>query len=186
MADEVQLMLRIKEGDKSAFEELYHLYQIPLGNLFYRLSGDRTMAEDCLQEVFYRLWLYRASYQPTAKVITYLFQIAKNYWINEGKRLKRRPIPVSRLTSSETAEFADKQAGATSPQEAVSRELTETVKEAVSKLPEKERLVLVLHQYEGLKHREIAEILGMAEITVKTRFARALKRLEKYLKKYLQ
>jgi len=181
---EVQLLLHIKDNDKTAFEELYHLYKIPLGNFFYRLSNNRGITEDCLQEVFCRIWSARSSYQPRAKAITYLFQIAKNYWINEGKRLKQKPIPFSSITGEEVNRPDNTQL---KPDEKIiSEELKTSVNEAIAGLPERERLVLVMSQYQGLKYSEIAEIMEIAEITVKTRMAKALERLKESLSKYLQ
>jgi len=182
---EILLLLRIKDDDQSAFEELYHLYKIPLGNFFYRLSNNRNIAEDCLQEVFYRIWSARASYQPRAKVITYLFRIAKNYWINEGTRLKKKPVPFTSLSEQEV--ISNQHNHQPNPDdEALSNELKEEINSAINRLPEDERLVLVMSQYQELKYAEIAEILDIAEITVKTRMAKALERLKESLSKYLQ
>jgi len=72
-----------------------------------------------------------------------------------------------------------------SRQQVIDRELREKVNGAIGQLPLKEREVLILSQYQGLKYREIAEVLGVAEITVKTRMARALQRLRKALANYL-
>ncbi|MBI4833361.1 MAG: RNA polymerase sigma factor [Planctomycetes bacterium] len=183
----IELMMRVKNGDKSAFEELYHLYSQPLGNFFYRMSGSKSIAEDCLQEVFYRIWLYRENYQPQAKVITYLFHIAKNYWINEGKKL-RRVIPFTTFAGSRDENSApDFPGDKTAPdEEAMSNEVKDSIKEALRKLSEKERIVVVMSMYQKLPYSEIAEILGIAEITVKTRMTKALERLKKPLGKYLQ
>jgi RNA polymerase sigma-70 factor (ECF subfamily) len=185
---ELDLMLKVKQGDQTAFEELYHLYKIPLGNFFYRLSNNRGITEDCLQEVFYHIWSARGSYQPRSKAITYIFQIAKNYWINEGKRLKRKPVPFTSIAGPESNNSAlNLNNNQRKPdEELISKELKETVNNAINRLPENERLVLVMSQYQGLKYLEIAEILDIAEITVKTRMAKALERLKKYLSKYLQ
>jgi RNA polymerase sigma-70 factor (ECF subfamily) len=183
----IELMLRLKKGDKDAFQELYNLYSHPLGNFFYRMSGSKSIAEDCLQEVFYKIWLYRENYQPQAKVITYLFHIAKNYWINEGKKL-RRVIPFTTLSGNRDESAAPDFAGdkATPYEEAMSSEMKDSIKDALGKLSEKERIVVVMSMYQKLPYAEIAEILGIAEITVKTRMAKALERLKKPLGKYLQ
>ena len=183
----IELMLRVKKGDKDAFEELYHLYSHPLGNFFYRMSGNKSIAEDCLQEIFYRIWLYRENYQPQAKVITYLFHIAKNYWINEGKKL-RRVIPFTTLSGNRDENAPHDFAGnkAAPDEDAMSNEVKDSVKQALGRLSEKERIVVVMSMYQKLPYAEIAEILGIAEITVKTRMAKALERLKKPLGKYLE
>ena len=69
MADrETELMLLVKAGDRAAFEEIFHLYQKPLANYLYRLTGNRARSEDLLQDAFLRLWKAAPNYEPTAKV----------------------------------------------------------------------------------------------------------------------
>ena len=85
-------MSRIQAGDVGAFELLYARYSHPLINFFFQMCFDRVAAEDYLQETFLRVWRARQSYRPIGKVSTWLFQIAKNYWLNEREKMKRRPF----------------------------------------------------------------------------------------------
>jgi len=75
----LNLMLRIRNDDWNAFAELYERHKHRLINFFYHLSHDTRLAEDGLQEVFFRVWQYRSRYQPRARVSTYLYRIARNY-----------------------------------------------------------------------------------------------------------
>jgi len=168
------LMDKIKNDDRNAFAELYERYKHRLVNFFYQLGSDIKLAEDGLQEVFFRIWQYRSRYQPRARVSTYLYRIAKNYWLNEVKRLKHRTVPIQSVEKDLLGqEVLSQQSG--------NQELISSIKNAIDQLPEKEKMVLVLSEYQGLKYREIAEVLDIAEITVKTRMARAIKRLRRYL-----
>ena len=90
---ETALLLRVKEGDRSAFEELFRLYERPLGGYLWRLCGDRALAEDLLQDCFLRIWKAAPSWEPAARVSTWIFRIAHNLRVNEAVRRKDRPEP---------------------------------------------------------------------------------------------
>src|SRR2546427_12977421 len=85
---ETQLMLAVKAGSKEAFQELYRLYEKPLAGFLHRLCWNPSLVEDLLQEVMLRVWRAAASWEPQAKVSTYLFRIAHNLWINESSKRK--------------------------------------------------------------------------------------------------
>lgn len=172
MADrETELMLRVKAGDRSAFEELFRLYQKPLTNYLFRLSGNRTRAEDLVQDVFLRLWKAAPGYEPTAKVSTYLFRIAHNLFLNEAARRREKPLDsLEAETRSDPASDLNR------------REVRSAVQKAVEELPEGEREVLLLSEYNGFKYAEISEILGIPVGTVKSRMFSAVQRLKEALK----
>ena len=172
MADrEIELMLRVKGGDRSAFEELYRLYQKPLVNYLYRLCFNRPLAEDLLQEAFLRLWKAAPNYQPTAKVSTYVFRIAHNLFLNEAARRREKAL-----------EGADEEVRANPSSDLSRREVQSAVKKAIEALPDGERDCLLLSEYEGFKYAEISEILGIPVGTVKSRMFSAVQRLKESLK----
>lgn len=183
---DVELMQRVKTGDRAAFSELYEIHKGPLFNFIYRMSWDRAAAEDCLQEVFIAVWKAAANWEPTAQVNTWLFKIARNIWINEGRRSKRRPALFSFLGSSDeesgAPDFPD--AGAGPDESALGVEARAAVRKAVDQLPEKERMVVLLSEFEGLKYAEIAEILEIPVGTVKSRMSSASERLRALLRKF--
>jgi len=172
MADlETELMLRVKAGDRAAFEEIFRLYQKPLANYLYRLSGNRARAEDLLQDAFLRLWKAAPTYEPTAKVSTYIFRIAHNLFLNDAAR--RREKALETLEAETRADPAS---------DMNRRELQSAVQKAVEELPEGEREVLLLSEYNGFKYAEISEILGIPVGTVKSRMFSAVQRLKEALK----
>ncbi len=164
-------MLRVKAGDRAAFEELYGLYQKPLLNYLHRLSSNRAAAEDLLQETFLRLWRAAASYEPTAKVSTYVFRIAHNLFLNEAARRREKAF-----------EGADAETRADPASDLGRRELQAAVQRAIEALPEGERECLLLSEYNGFRYAEIAEILGIPVGTVKSRMFSAVQRLREALK----
>jgi len=186
---DIELMQRVKGGSHEAFHELYEAYKRPLAGFFYKLTYDPNVTEDCIQEVMLRAWRAAQNWEPTGKVSTWLFTIAHNYWVNEGKRSKRRPTSFSSFASADDEggrgeEFAGSDAA---PDESIEKkELRDTVRRAIEALPEHERVVLVLSEYEGLKYQEIGEICGIPEGTVKSRIWKACTRLRKSLEKYVK
>jgi len=172
MADrETELMLRVKGGDRAAFEELYGLYQKPLVNYLYRLSFNRPLSEDLLQETFLRIWKAAATYEPTAKVSTWVFRIAHNLFLNEAAR--RREMAL---------EGADNEMRADPASDLGRREVVSAVKKAIESLPDGERECLLLSEYNGFKYAEISAILGIPVGTVKSRMFSAMQRLKEMLK----
>lgn len=168
---EVDLMLAVKGGSEEAFRELYGLYQKPLANFLFRLCWNRSLAEDLLQEVFLRIWRARETYEPSAKVSTYLFRIATNLWINESARRREQAL-----------EDADRPSGEDPAEPLVRTEVQKAVKRAIESLPEGERMCVVMSEYNGLKYAEISEILGIPVGTVKSRVFSAMARLREMLK----
>ena len=88
-------MERLAEGDPTALEELYHRWAKPLLNFLYGMCSDRALAEDLLQEVFVKVWRAAPRYRPIAKFSTWMFQIARNHWLNEREKRMRRLSPLS-------------------------------------------------------------------------------------------
>jgi RNA polymerase sigma-70 factor (ECF subfamily) len=172
MADrETELMLRVKAGDQAAFAELYSLYQRPLVNYLYRLSFNRSLSEDLLQETFLRIWKAAATYEPTAKVSTYVFRIAHNLFLNESAKRREKAL-----------EGADNEMRADPASDLGRREVQSAVKKAIEELPDGEREVLLLSEYNGFKYAEISEILGIPVGTVKSRMFSAVQRLREALR----
>ena len=89
--DDVDLLMQLKEGDSRAFAGIVDRFERRLIGYFFTMSGNRQTAEDCAQEVFLRLYRARASYSPDASAATFVFRIARNYWIDVYRSRKARP-----------------------------------------------------------------------------------------------
>ena len=187
--DDRALMVRIQAGDVDAFDRLYSRYAHPLMNFFYQMCFDRTASEDFLQETFLRVWRARQTYRPIGKVSTWLFQIAKNFWLNEREKRMRRPFHAA-IGGDEPAaalgEVADPHRSA-SPTEALkAKETAKAIREAADGLSEKLRLVFVLGRYQALPYAEIGQILNIPVGTVKSRMSLAEKTLRERLRSHLE
>ena len=174
--DDALLMERsCKQDDSCAFSTLVMRYQKKLLNFFLR-SGVQYDAEDLVQQTFLRLYRYRNRYVPEAKVSTFLFLLARQVWIDELRKRKRR----ERLAEDLTAEL-DQQTVVSAADE-VSATGTADLCDALAKLPEGMRLVVELGVYQDLPYSEIAIILDIPVGTVKSRMFNALALLRGMLK----
>ncbi len=186
-----ELMLSYRDGDEYAFEMLYRRYEKPLLNFIYRVIMDAADAENLCQEAFFRVVRGRKKYRATAQFKTWLFQIALNLCRDRLRRMKHRShLSLNAAVSSEddkTVELQelipDTSANPGKLMEANEQNLV--VKQAIASLPEDQRLVVILKEYQGLKLSEIAEIMNRPVGTVKSLNHRAHGKLRKMLAKYV-
>ncbi len=183
-------MERLALGDECALEELYERWSGPLLSFLYGMCRDRDFAEDLMQGVFLKVWRAAPRYQPLAKFSTWLFQIARNHFLNEREKKMRRIRPVSldapgksRDSQGMAARVADD--APTPPDQALSGELGEHITAAVGRLPEKLRSVWMLGAAQGLPYREVSEILDIPVGTVKSRMFQAVRLLRDELEPYV-
>jgi len=177
-----QAMCRVQtHDDPSAFSKILERWQKPIERLCARMTGDAHAAEDLAQEVFTRVYAKRKEYQPSSKFSTYLWRIALNICYDELRRIKRRH--ESSLEEDFELKCPDFQLSSTPACDLARQERAEWVREALFHLSENHRAVLVLKHYEGLKFREIAEILDLPEGTVKSRLFEALQQLRHILRR---
>lgn len=187
MMSDADLMLEFKQGNREAFEKLVMRHQVGLFNFFYRLLGNREMAEDQTQEVFFRIYLHAESYQHTAKFTTYLYRIAKNSWIDYLRKKKRRGRIDSLDRENEEGMNLYERIAADSeaPDEKMHREdRAGIIAKAIDSLPEEQRIAFVLSEVQGMKYQDISETLDIPIGTVKSRMHVAVSRLREYLQRH--
>jgi len=176
-------MCRVKlHDDAKAFGELVARWQKPIRDLCTRMTGDMHRGEDLTQETFARLYSRRKNYEPTAKFSTFLWRVALNLCHDELRRLRRRRECV--LDDSEADESMVEvltDVDSMPDRFTLECERAEAVRHALVEIGESHREVVILRHYEGLKFREIAEVLGIPEGTVKSRMADALTQLNRIL-----
>jgi RNA polymerase sigma-70 factor, ECF subfamily len=183
MTDE-QAMWRVQtQDDHGAFARIVERWEEPIYRLCARMTGDPHRGEDLKQEAFARLFEKRGDYRPGAKLSTWLWRIALNLCYDELRRRQRRGEASLDGDGSESVGalkeyLADE---ATPDTHLALREEGELVRRALLRLPEIYRSVLVLRHYEGLKLREIAEVLEIPDGTVNSRLAEGLAQLTRLL-----
>lgn len=168
------LIRSMAEGDIRALNEVYARYGGLLLAFLSARVGNRELAEELLQDVMLAAWEHAASFEMRSKVKTWLLVIARNRAINSHRKKR---VPVIHLSDVFHVQSED-----TGPMEAAERrERKDAVREAIQKLPEAQREVLVLVFYHGLTGPEVAEVLDISEGTVKSRLHRAKEMLRHVL-----
>lgn len=178
-----QLMWRVKlDDDATAFARLLARWEKPIQRLCFRMTGDAHRAEDLTQTAFTRVFTRRAEWEPTGKFSTFLWRVALNLCHDELRRQQRRgELSLDALEEDDGAGQGFPADDPTPDAQADSQERGEHVRRALGALATPYREVVVLRHYEGLKFREISEVLGIPEGTVKSRMADALEKLHRQL-----
>jgi len=171
------LAAEVARGDAAALRTLYDRHEVHAFNLVLRMTRDRQMAEDVLQETFTRVWLMARTYDPgRGSFRGWLFTIAANLTRDE---LRRRRHGVQHVEVEDAEAFASTADG---PEvELARREDARRIADAVGRLPEHFREVVILKIYHQLTFNEIAEITGAPVGTLKARLHRAVAALRETL-----
>ncbi len=164
-----ELMFEVKDGDLDKLGVLFERHHRALYSFLLRLTGSVEAAEDILQEVFLRLLKYRHTYRGDSEFVVWMFRIARNARADHFRK--------NRLASSDDQE-EELVSTNLSPDDEVEKSQTfDLVHAALNKLGADDREVLLLSRFHEIKYKEIAEMLGCLEGTVKARVHRATKRL---------
>ncbi|MFH0900026.1 MAG: RNA polymerase sigma factor [Pseudomonadota bacterium] len=189
-SDEV-LMLYYQRGDVRAFEVLLARHRKPIYNFVFRFVGDKTAAEDLLQETFLRVIKGANAYQRQAKFTTWLYTIARNLCVDAARRGKHRKASSldAKLDSGEGKDGATlldllPGSGMAADRAAVGRELRGSMMEAINSLSEEQREVFLMREVLNMQFKEIAEVVGCPEPTIKSRMRYALEKLRDALEEY--
>ncbi len=181
-----QLIARFQQGDLQAFDILVRRYKDQLLNYVYRFVGNRSDAEDIVQETFLRVYKNKHYYKEIAKFSTWIYTIAGNLAKTELRRRKRRKIfSVSNFVNDEK-DF-DIPDAERSPEQQVDGSLKDDIiQKAIEKLPPKFKEVILLRDVQGFSYEEISQILGIPLGTVKSRVNRGRLKLQEDLKFLLE
>jgi RNA polymerase sigma factor (sigma-70 family) len=169
-------MRAVRGGDLAQLGILFERYHGPVFDFLSRMTGDRVAAEDMVQDVFMRILKYRSTFRDEGTFETWLFRIARN-----ARADYFRQRPVTEPLAEEALERPESQPGPAGRLEA-SRERAR-LRQALLRLREDKREILVLARYRDLKYEQIAEILGIEVGAVKVRVHRAVRELREI---YLQ
>ncbi len=182
---DVALMIRVKNGDEAAFEELIHRHQGAIVGTVAKMLGNASDAEDIAQQVFIRLWKSAPKYKVKAKFTTFLYTIMRNLVFNESRRRNNKK-EHSIEEREDDLHIQTEDPNTTSPDnDYLQKELQKAVDQAISELPEKQRLAVILRRYEGLSYDDISETLDLSVSAVKSQLFRARTTLRESLKGYL-
>ena len=185
---EALLIDNLREGDESALAPLVEKYKRMVHRLALQITKNHEDANDVMQETFIKVYQSIHTFRQEATFETWIYRITVNEALNFVKRReRRRETPLSTTEESEyDPSVRQKAEMANDPQiNAEKTELRHWVTKAVNSLSLKHRIVVVLHELEGLTHAEIASILNCSEGTVRSRLHYARKQLRSLLKPYI-
>jgi len=187
--NDAEVMLRVKAGDDAAFDFLVEKYRRPIISFMHRMAHNPAAAEDLAQEVFLRVYRSRASYEASAKFTTWLYRIATNLGMNYVRDSRyERPENVLNLDEpdDETGQAPDLADKTPNVEEEILRgERLKAIRERVEGLPERQKMAVLMHKYQQMDYRQIAEVLKLSESATKSLLFRAYETLRTQLKEFV-
>lgn len=179
-------MLRCAKGDQEAFDALFERYKDRIYDYLAHQIGDKTAAEDLLQETFLRVYVNRGRYRPGAPFKPWLFAIATNLCRDERRRQRKlgRAVP-----SDNAGDFpADPSGGelhsGSSPLQRL--EAKEALEVSLQRLPQELREAFLLSRREGMSSKDVARAVGCSAACARQRVTRALRQLRRDLSEYME
>ena len=185
--EDLALMAKVACGDEDAFAKIVAKHQHAVLGTVAKMTNQSSDTEDIAQQVFIRLWKSAERYQPTAKFTTFLFTITRNLVFNATrKKSGKNEYSFDALEGKWRQSIEDKSSDSRPDKLIEQTELRQIIDQAISSLPEKQRLAVVLRRYEKMPYEEIAETLGISVPAVKSQLFRARTALRDSLGKYLK
>jgi RNA polymerase sigma-70 factor, ECF subfamily len=174
---EALLIARLRQGDESAFRDIYNFYWEQQYDLAYYKLGNRELAEELTQEVFTALWMNREQLDPARPVAPYLYGVMKNQVFNAYRKIVSRNKLLQEMTLPEITNNTIDQLNY--------NEVNQVIHQHISLLPDKCREVFTLSRINGFNVQQIAEELNISPKTVNNHLVKALKIMRTGLKDYM-
>ncbi|MCU1250001.1 MAG: polymerase, sigma-24 subunit, subfamily [Edaphobacter sp.] len=187
--DDATIMLELRTGNMAGFDYLIQKYRKPIIHFMYRMVRNQAVAEELAQEVFLRVYRSRETYRAEARFSTWLYRIATNLGVNYARDTRHeRAASTVYLdeVDSETGTTPDV-ADATPDVEAnlLRQERLNAIREHVMALPERQRMAVLMHKYDGMDYKQIGDVLKLSESATKSLLFRAYQTLRDKLKGFL-
>ncbi|MGD0733212.1 MAG: sigma-70 family RNA polymerase sigma factor [Terracidiphilus sp.] len=188
-ASDAAVMLRVAAGDESGFNYLARKYHRPMIHFLFRMVHNEAIAEELAQEVFLRVYRSRESYRAEAKFTTWLYRIATNLAVNHARDTRHE-----RAASTLYLDAPDEESGTTPDvaddepnveQRLLRDERMKAIRTHVMALPERQRMAVLMHKYQGMDYRQIGEVLKLSESATKSLLFRAYQTLRDKLKDFV-
>lgn len=174
---EKHLVEQIREGDEDAFEELFFEYFYDLCSYALQMTKSNEIAEDIVQEVYYKIWKRRRSWELNSSLKAYLFQAVRNEALNQINHKKYREDLRDELANGEMKQTITQ----TDDRKQPNQKLLRQIWTIVSEMPQRRRSVFVLYRKHGLSYKEIAQVLDLSRKTVENHMGLALNDIREQL-----
>lgn len=187
--DDATIMLELRSGNMAGFDFLIQKYRKPIISFMYRMVRNQSVAEELAQEVFLRVYRSRETYRAEARFSTWLYRIATNLGVNYARDTHReRTASTIYLDEPDsetgtTPDVADSTPGA--EERLVRQERLNAIREHVLALPERQRMAVLMHKYEGMDYKQIGDVLKLSESATKSLLFRAYQTLREKLKSFI-
>jgi RNA polymerase sigma-70 factor (ECF subfamily) len=188
-SDDAAIMLRAAAGEEEGFNYLAEKYHRPIFHFLFRMVRNQAIAEELAQEVFLRVYRSRQSYRAEARFSTWLYRIATNLAVNYARDTKHERAARNvyldapdELTGT-TPDVADDEP--TVEQRLLREERMKAIRMHVIALPERQRMAVLMHKYQGMDYREIGEVFKLSESATKSLLFRAYQTLRGKLKDFV-
>jgi RNA polymerase sigma-70 factor (ECF subfamily) len=172
MTDDIALIQRYLAGEENAAEELVMRYQKQLYALLYRMTRDMEEAKDLTQKTFLKAMQGLGGFRGDASFKTWLYQIALNTGLNHLKESRREMFDIDETALGSNGDPLDG---------LIEEERKQRIRNALHRLPERQRTAVVLRAYDGLSCQETAKVMGCSEGAVKAHYHLGVKKLRKYM-----
>lgn len=168
-----RLMLEVKDGDLDKLGLLFERYHRILFGFFYNKNRDLSLSEDLVQNVFVRILKYKHRYRGDGEFKSWIFHIARN--VNVDHHRKKRIKNTEKIEDWQD-QIEDKSLNI--GQQMMQQEEQDKLRQAIQKLEPDKREIIMMSKFQGLKYKEIGQLLGCSEGAVKVKVFRALKALK--------
>ena len=188
-ASDAAIMLRVAAGDESGFDYLVGKYHRAMIHFLFRMVRNQAIAEEMAQEVFLRVYRSRESYRAEAKFTTWLYRIATNLAVNHARDTRHERsaqtiyLDAPDEETGSTPDVADDEL--TVEQRLMRDERMAAIRTHVMALPERQRMAVLMHKYQGMDYRQIGEVLKLSESATKSLLFRAYQTLRDKLKAFV-
>ncbi|MBS1822339.1 MAG: sigma-70 family RNA polymerase sigma factor [Acidobacteria bacterium] len=187
--DDAAIMLQLRDGNMAGFDYLIQKYRKPIIHFMYRMVHNQAVAEELAQEVFLRVYRSRETYRAEARFSTWLYRIATNLGVNHARDTRQeRTASTIHLDEVDpdtgtTPDVADSTIGAEANM--LRNERMNAIRQHVMALPERQRMAVLMHKYEGMDYKQIGEVLKLSESATKSLLFRAYQTLREKLKSFV-
>jgi RNA polymerase sigma-70 factor (ECF subfamily) len=188
-SSDAAVMLRVAAGDEAGFNYLVGKYHRAMISFLFRMVHNQAVAEELAQEVFLRVYRSRESYRAEAKFTTWLYRIATNLAVNHARDTKHERsaqnvyLDAPDEESGTTPDVADD--APTVEQTILRDERMGAIRAHVMALPERQRMAVLMHKYQGMDYRQIGDVLKLSESATKSLLFRAYQTLREKLKDFV-
>lgn len=187
--DDAAIMLELRAGNMAGFDYLIQKYRKPIIHFMYRMVHNQAVAEELAQEVFLRVYRSRETYRAEARFSTWLYRIATNLGVNHARDTRHErsasTVYLDEVDSETgtTPDLADATPGAEN--NLLRSERMEAIRQHVLALPERQRMAVLMHKYEGMDYKQIGDVLKLSESATKSLLFRAYQTLRGKLKSFV-